>query len=376
MGSAGHSGPRQPLRKVSMNLIRKTPAPPKHMTDAALADEVIKAFFNLPTAKEAKDAAEHRCDSAWRDKIRVIGCSQGNRCEADACPYCQRRETLIEITEEARLTKLGSRTGARQRPSLSLTDADDAELADELLKVELGIPTRSEALRRAKNVFRQARRQGLNVGTQCEEDSPCGRFNCPACRRSQQLASIAAFLTACDIEQCWRTITIIPAYGRSELNKQPLGDLRKVTKRVIETLQEHAPRISGMFAMEASVNTDLRGVQNCQWHVHGIFQNVKEAEYRKIQKAFKCSDGSSRAVHSKKARDVVGYTAYMLKPEIFGRNTYMREDGRQGTGKYPVRTRQEAWIASGLGVRKIRKRVFFLNLKEVETLLADRFRLA
>ncbi len=63
----------------------------RHATDGQLADEVIKALYNLPTAKEAHDQAERHYYSAWRDKTRVVLCHPDNCCEAPACPYCQRR---------------------------------------------------------------------------------------------------------------------------------------------------------------------------------------------------------------------------------------------------------------------------------------------
>ena len=194
-------------------------------------------------------------------------------------------------------------------------------------------------------------------------------MHCSVCRRTQQLALMVAFLSVYDPELDWLTITIIPKYGRSELSKQPLGDLRKVAKRVIDTLVEHASGITGVFVVEPSVNTNLNGVENCQWHFHGTFHGVKKSEYRRIKQAFASSDGNGRAVQSKPVTDMAGHIAYISKSEIFGRTDYVRDHGRPGIDKYPIRTAKEALIATGLGSKRIGARVFFINMGELESML-------
>jgi|GEM_PF-6617194 len=126
-----------------------------------LADELIKLLFGLDTAKEARSQAKRIYDSAWRDKMRVARCRPGRRCGAPTCPICLRRQKLIEMIEDTREVEADKRAGALRQQRKYLTDLDDSELADELLNVTLGIPTRAEVLRRAKKVYRLARRRGL-----------------------------------------------------------------------------------------------------------------------------------------------------------------------------------------------------------------------
>lgn len=208
----------------------------KQLSGTELADIIIKLLCNLPTAREAQDEADRRFASAWRDKLRIKPCGPDDRCLSSECTYCQRRQNLITMIENAHVTVRKGSAGRETETYLALMDAEDADLADEFLNVMFGIPTRTEAGTRAKNVFRQARRMGLDIGRECTDARPCGRFNCHACRRSNQLELIAAFLTVGDLTKIWRTITIVPYYGQSELSKQPLGDLRKVIKRIIDTL--------------------------------------------------------------------------------------------------------------------------------------------
>lgn len=194
-------------------------------------------------------------------------------------------------------------------------------------------------------------------------------MNCPVCRRSQQLALMVGILTTCDFELPWRTITILPEYGRSELSKQPLGDLRKVAKRVIDTLLEYAPGITGMFVLEPCVEIDLDGVKNCHWHIHGTFHGVKKSEYKCIKQAFSSSDGNGRAAQSKPVTDMAGHIAYISKPEYFGRKEYICSNGEASVDKYPIRTWKEALIATSLGNKRIGARVFFINMGELESML-------
>ncbi|MEP4529537.1 MAG: hypothetical protein ABJ050_19655 [Paracoccaceae bacterium] len=333
-----------------------------------LADQILREYRGLQTAAEALEATEHRLALAWRDKIRVAPCRPERRCEEADCQYCQRRADLIDLIWVARLESAGKRARKAKKKPLSLDNTSDAELADEFLYAAFGIPTLKEAQRRSNNVYRYARRKGWDIGGECD----CvghRRMHCHVCRRTQQLALMLAFLTVCDLELAWRTITIIPGYGRSELGKQPLGDLRKVVKRVIGTLLEHAPGITGMFVVEPSVNTDRHGVRNCQWHVHGIFRGVKQAEYQNIKQDFAWSDGDGRDVQSQKVTDVAGHIAYMAKPVCFSRNKYVRNNGEPSIHKYPIRTAQEALIATALGKKRISGRVFFINMGEVENIV-------
>jgi hypothetical protein len=334
-----------------------------------LAGQVLKLCRGLQTAQEALEASDRRYSSAWRDKLRVAPCCPDCRCEEADCQYCQRRADLIDLIWVARLDRAGKRARKGKKKPLSLEIASDAELADEFLYTAFGIPTLKEAQRKQQNVYRYARRKGWNVGAEC---SCTGhrRMNCHVCRRTQQLALMVAFLAAYDAELDWRTISIVPEYGRSELSKQSLGDLRKVAKRVIDTLLHHAPEITGVFVLEPSVNTDLSGVQNCQWHFHGAFCGVKKSEYKCIKQAFASSDRDGRAVRSERVTDMAGHIAYMSKPEIFSRKEYIRSNREFGIHKYPIRTWQEALIATALGTKRISGRVFFINMGEVEGMLS------
>ena len=325
-----------------------------------LADAVLKAWVGLPTARETQAEAE-----------RLYGrVCIGEGC-GSTCPCWKRRETLIAMIECARLQKADKRprkTKKTKKKPLVLESASAAELADELLNVALSIPTLKEAQRRQKNVYRYARRKGWQVGKECSCNGH-RRMNCPVCRRTQQLALMVAVLTMCDLELPWRTVTILPEYGRCELSKQPLGDLRKVAKRVIDTLLEHAPGITGVFVVEPCVQTDLEGVKNSHWHFHGAFCGVTKAEYKCIRQAFASSDGNGRAVQSKPVTDMAGHIAYILKSEYFGRKHYLCGNDGHGIDKYPTRTRQEAQIATALGSKRIGGRVFFINMGEVESML-------
>lgn len=333
-----------------------------------LSDELVKTVWGLETTQEALEATEQRYNAAWRDKMRVTPCCPEHRCEDDGCDYCEHRTALIDLIWVARLKNIARWLRKAKKAPLALESASDAELADELLHVAFGIPTLKEAQRKRKNVYLHARRKGWKVGKEC---SCTGhrRMHCHVCRRTQQLALMVAVLTMCDLELPWRTVTILPEYGRCELSKQPLGDLRKVAKRVIDTLLEHAPGITGMFVLEPCVEIDLGGVMNCHWHIHGTFHGVKKSEYKCIKQAFASSEGNGRAVHSKPVTDMAGHIAYILKPEYFRRKKYVCSKGEANVDKYPVRTRREALIASALGTKRIGARVFFINMGEVESML-------
>jgi hypothetical protein len=336
-----------------------------------LADQLVKIVWGLKTAREAWEATEQGYASAWRDKLRVTPCCPERRCEDDYCPYCRRRVDLIDLIWVARLKNIARwlrREKKTKKKPLVLESASDGELADELLYFTYGIPTLKEAQRKRKNVYRHARRKGWKVGKEC---SCTGhrRMHCHVCRRTQQLALMVAVLTMCDLDLPWRTVTILPEYGRCELGKQPLGDLRKVAKRVIDTLLEHAPGITGMFVLEPCVEIDLDGVKNCHWHIHGTFHGVNKSEYKCIKQAFASSCGNGRAVQSKQVTDMAGHIAYILKPEYFCRNEYVCSNGEANEDKYPVRTRKEALIATALGAKRIGARVFFINMGEVESML-------
>lgn len=340
-----------------------------NVSPSDLADGVIKERYGVSTVQEAVEQAKQRYAIARRGKRRIASCGPSKRCERMGCPYCDRRVALIKLVERARLEKAVKQSlRARQKELVVLSDLSDADLADELLKAAFGLPTLREVVRRRKNVYCYARRKGWKVGRECNCTGH-RRTHCAVCRRSQQLALVLLFLRVCDLGLAWRTITIIPEYGRSELRKQPLGDLRKIVRRVTNTLQEHAPGITGMFVLEPCVEIELDGVENCHWHIHGAFHGIKKSEYKCIKQAFVSSDGAARAVQSKPVTDMAGHIAYILKPEYFGRKKFVRSNGKSSVQKYPIRTAQEALIATALGTKRIGARVFFINMGEVESML-------
>ena len=251
-------------------------------------------------------------------------------------------------------------------------------MVDELVNFDYGIPTQKEAIRRSRLVLKAANELGIDTRQWCLKFTRCGYFHCNVCRRSQQLAllrgmqeSEAQRLKNQKREKVWRSITIVPEYGRCELRSLPEGGIVHFGSQVVKTLQAHAPRIQGVFVIEPSVNIDLQRANSCQWHVHGIFNRVKRVEYEAIQKAFTWESPVQSLdllqrftpVYTRRVTDLYGQLVYMAKPQILSRRAIGTKI--RNTAKGVPSTRQEALIAAALYPEKIGSRMMFLNMKSV-----------
>jgi|GEM_PF-4523549 len=109
-------------------------------------------------------------------------------------------------------------------------------LADQLLLHVFNIPAPIKMIKRAAKLRKFAEQSGVTLARLCLEIDPCGSLACPICRRRDQLSFIrdngAALIAAVrkrstDFE-AWKSVTIIPEAGRTEVGKEPRSGLKKL----------------------------------------------------------------------------------------------------------------------------------------------------
>lgn len=306
-----------------------------------------------------------------KSKLKEIlcHCKTGRACTRDGCEGFAQRRQLVRAIKQYRAEGHATRENHQGYEKLDLFDATCSALADEWLFLRYGIPTFKTVNHRRDILIKETKKKDQKPLPRCHEEQPCQLGACPVCKRLHQLQLLAGFyLTGSHLKK-WRTITIIPEYGQSELGKQPLGGLRKFAKRLKDSLEETAPRMKGIFVIETSIDRKTDGTTSCQWHVHGLMRSLNKSEYAEIKKRFAWKRGSCKAVRQSKAEDAIGWLGYASKSEIFSRN-YSQAEEPEAFSKSVANLTQEACVAEALQTRRVHRRLIVVGMDEFKAVLA------
>jgi len=245
----------------------------------------------------------------------------------------------------------------------SLDQMTDKELEDLVLTPAFKVPTSSEVERLAARLHKKARAKDIELGKRCTHVKRCGLLSCPVCRRSQQLMMMAEHADLpkkaghSTTKKGLRSITIIPQYGETHVGELPEGGLRKFKRRIRRDVLKCAPGFQGLLCVDVSWNIGMTRRECWQWHVHGIFGNITQREYKAIKSQFgQIAGRADRPVLQRKVYDVTGQLAYMFKSNFFGRKNYQKTGERRNTSKFILSIQQELKLAEVLCRLKVSQR--------------------
>ena len=254
----------------------------------------------------------------------------------------------------------------------SPTHMTNAELADEVLRETLKMPTQ---MMMAKRAARLASMYGTTEHKRprfCFGESHCARLSCPRCRQREQRVFVVNTMRQTkqlgdgDI---WQAVTIIPEFGKTAVGHLPKGGIRGFKDQCAAHVRHVAKEARLVGCVDISVERKRGEAEVWQYHIHAIASGIAPKKVRELRQRFAWPDKDEekrscyRPLQVKKIDDLAGFLAYMSKPQFFMREQFADANGELLFRKSKISREQELKFIKALSHFKAKHRFFRVGLK-------------
>jgi hypothetical protein len=251
-----------------------------------------------------------------------------------------------------------------------LKNMTNAQLTDELLFRAYNLTTVEAATKRTALLCAALPEFGSKRPPVCLGEDRCGCMSCVRCRVHEQKMFIATALPIVKelgANGSPRAITIVPKKGEVGLGELPGCGFRSFKDQIAKVIKKAAPDAKAILRVECSLERRIDQPDYWQWHVHGLIWGFNKQSYGKLRDAVawpkKSSEevGCVRPAQCKPVTDLLGWLAYMSKPELKICEPRIDSNGQQIRTKRTVTIQQEVEFARVLSKFKASQCVFYVG---------------
>jgi hypothetical protein len=206
-----------------------------------------------------------------------------------------------------------------------LKNMTNTQLTDELLFRAYKMTTFEAATKHTALLCAALPEFGSKRPPVCLGEDRCGCMSCLRCRVYEQKMFIATALPIVkELSNSGspRALTIIPQNGKVAVAGLPKGDIRGFKNTFAAKFKKAAPDAKAIFWLDVNLERRIDQHEDWQLHFHGMAWDLNKQSYAGLRDAFTWSKESSekvgcvRPVQCKRVTDLVGWLAYMSKPEF------------------------------------------------------------
>jgi len=248
----------------------------------------------------------------------------------------------------------------------------DGQLSDALLHAAHKMLTGQSVTKRVTSLCRQMTASKDKSPPFCFVDDNCGWLSCPRCRSRIQrefMLKMLPVINAPDHNSTWKSISIIPSFGKTMVGELPKGGVRGFKDQISAAIRKSDPNVRSVMCVDISLERRLGQQEYWQWHVHGVICNLKLSTKKRLSERFSGDkkDGNDRTcyrpVFVTDMPDPVGCLAYMAKPEFFKREQCVDEQGKLKIVKKYITIQQELPFIKALSPFKASQRLFYIAME-------------
>jgi hypothetical protein len=241
-----------------------------------------------------------------------------------------------------------------------------AQLSDALLRSAHSMPTGEMATKRTARVLRALSTTDTDRMPLCLGDDRCGLLSCFGCRTQQQLVltyKLSEEIKRRGDRENWWALTIVPQNGKVEPGNLPKGGLRGFANTFSAVIRKCDPSAEAAMCVDISWDRMAGDTESWRCHFHGVIRPSHDQFFDRLRERFPGDEGCMRPVHVKQLTDVVGWGAYMYKPQF-----WMREQRPDATGdlefvKKSLTIDQEVMFVRAFAKLKAKHRFFCIGMK-------------
>jgi len=205
----------------------------------------------------------------------------------------------------------------------------------------------------------------------CLGEDRCESMSCPRCRGWEQhifVPTVLPIVKELGGSGAPRAITILAQNGRVNVGELPGSGFRSFRDQIGKGIKKAAPDAKAILCVDVSLERRIGEPDHWQWHVHGLIWGLDKETHGRLCDRFAWSkkdgeeSGRKRPVQCKRVTDIIGWLAYMSKPEFKIGEPRIDSNGEQLRTKRTISIQQEVLFASVLSKLKASQRFFYVGI--------------